>query len=44
MTKGGVMACAGTTLQIKNDHGKHFHIDLTFKPDGVDEEIDISNA
>ena len=44
MTKGGKLACEGTTLQIKNDHGKNFHIDLTFNSDFViEEEIDFSN-
>lgn len=31
MTKGGKLACEGPILKIKNDHGKVFHIDLTFR-------------
>ena len=42
MTKGGEMVCKGTTMQIKNDYGTIFHIDLTLKSDQTvpEEEID----
>ena len=41
MTKGGHLAVEGTTLQIKNEHGKKFIIDLTFKSDSY---LDQSEA
>lgn len=44
MTKGGKLACQGTTVQIKNDHGKAFHLDIDLNVDDVEEEIDITNV
>lgn len=40
MTKGGKIACHGSTVQIKNEHGKSFHVDLTLKED--EENFDVS--
>ena len=44
MTKGGKLACQGNTLQIKNEHGKCFHVDLTFSEEDIDEDIDMANV
>jgi len=45
MTKGGRLACQGTTLQIKNEHGQIFHVDLSFKTDEImlDDDYDDAN-
>lgn len=32
MTKGGQIVCQNTTVKIKNDYGKNFTVELTFKP------------
>ena len=41
MTKGGKLACEGTTVKIKNDHGKNFHVELTFKPQEIKDDTMI---
>ena len=40
MTKGGKLACQGSTLKIKNDYGQIFHIDLTLKAQQLEDSID----
>lgn len=44
MTKGGVLECQGTNIEIKNDLGKSFNVDLTFKSVVIEEDFDESNA
>lgn len=44
MTKGGVLECQGTNIEIKNDQGKSFTVDLSFKSVKIEEEFDESNA
>ena len=41
MTKGGNIACQDSTLKIKNDYGKYFTVELTFRPDKDGQENDI---
>ena len=41
MTKGGKLACQGTSQQIKSDHGMNFNINLTISLDFLEEEIEI---
>jgi len=46
MTKGGKLACEGSTLQIKNDHGQILHVTLVVKAHElvVDDEFDETNV
>jgi len=44
ITKGGVIECSGTALAIKNDYGKFFNVELTFKKVYTDEDLDDSNV
>ena len=41
MTKGGKLACQGTSQQIKSDHGMNFNINLNISMDFLEEEIEI---
>lgn len=44
MTKGGKLACQGSTLQIKNEHGQILHVDLEVKATAVIEDVEFDET
>ena len=44
MTKGGKLACQGSTLQIKNDHGKILHVELVMKTKEMIEDVEFDET